>query len=118
MKKRNPWEPKPLLDDCPWSMFPNIGLPRFVGFMAVAFWIGLVGIVAVLEAHPWLRVLPSAILGAWAVYYICARLGGGAAFVGGAAPPIRPDSAFQARLAFDFMSIVVLATTVYSVVSS
>jgi hypothetical protein len=118
MKKRNPWEPKPLLDDHPWSLFPNIDLPRFVEFMAVAIWIGLVGVIAVLKAHSWLRVLPTAVLGAWALHYICARLGGRAAHVGGAAPPIRPDSPFQARLAFDFMSIVVLATTVYSLVSS
>ena len=114
MRKPNPWEPKPLLDDHPWSLLPNLGLPRSFGLAAVAVWIGLAGVVAVLESHPWLRVFATAVLGAWAVHYICARLGGRFALVGGAAPPIRQDSAFQARLAFDVMSIVVLGAASYS----
>jgi hypothetical protein len=117
MKKPNPWEPKPLLDDHPWSLFPNLGLPRFIEFAAIAVWVGVVGVVATLEGHSWLRVFPTAMLGAWAVHYICARLGGRSAIVGGAAPPIRPDSAFQARIAFDIMSVVVLGTAGYSLFS-
>ena len=117
MKTPNPWEPKPLLEDHPWSLFPNLRLPRLIEFAAITVWVGVVGVVAILEAHSWLRVFPTALLGAWAVHYICARLGGRVALVGGAAPPIRQDSAFQARLAFDIMSISVLGTAAYSLFS-
>ena len=113
MKKPNPWEPKPLLDDHPWSLLPNLALPQIVQFAAIAVWIVLMATVAINEGHSWQRVIPTGTLGAWATYYISARLGGRVAHVGGAAPPVRPDSAFQARLAFDAISIVALGTANY-----
>jgi hypothetical protein len=110
MAERNPWEPKPWLEERPWSLLPNLGLPRWAAGAAVSLWLVVVAGAYLAVAPGWPRLVPTAGLGSWSVYYLACRLGGRAAPTGGASPSIRVDSPFQARLAFDIMAIVVLVT--------
>jgi hypothetical protein len=110
MSPPNPWEPKPLLDDCRWSLLPDLGLRRGAAWGLLAAWWGLLGLTAVLGVEPGARLVAAALLGTWALHYVGARLGGRPAWTGGAAEPIRPEAPFQARLAFDVIALLVLMT--------
>ena len=115
MSNPNPWEPKPLLDDHPWSLIPNKKLPVGTARLLLAAWFAVVLLTTLFGSPFWMSLVAGAIAGAWAVHYVCARLGGRPATTGGASSPIRPDSPFQARLAFDILSVLVFATAVYLV---
>ncbi len=115
MSDPNPWEPKPLLDEHPWSLIPNFGLSKRASNASLAAWIAVVALTAAFGLSSWQSLIAGAIAGLWAVHYVGARLGGRPAITGGASAPIRSDSPFQARLAFDVIALVVLATAVYLV---
>jgi hypothetical protein len=115
MSDQSPWEPKPLHDEHPWSLIPNCGLSKKAAHASLAAWIGVVALAAAFGLSSWQSLIAGAFVGAWAVHYVGARLGGRPAITGGASAPIRFDSPFQARLAFDVIALVVLATAVYLV---
>lgn len=115
MSNLNPWEPKSLLDEHRWSLVPNLGLSKRASHTFLAVWVGVVALAATFGYSSWQSLFAGAIGGAWAVHYLCARLGGRPAITGGASAPIRSDSPIQARLAFDVSALVVLATAVYLV---
>ncbi len=115
MSKQNHWEPKPLLDECAWSLIPNCGLSKSASHALLAAWVGVVALAAAIGPTSRQSLIAGAILGAWAVHYVGARLGGRPAITGGASPRIRSDSPFQARLAFDVIALVVLAAALYMV---
>jgi hypothetical protein len=108
MAERNPWEPKPLLEERPWSLLPNLGVPAWSARAALVAWLCVVVVAQLAAAPGWPRLFPGAIGGAWSVYYVACRFGGRAAPTGGASPSIKVDSPFQARLAFDLIAVVVL----------
>jgi hypothetical protein len=109
--ERNPWEPKPWLEERPWSLLPNLDLPRWSPPVAVSLWLVVVAGAYLSVAPGWARLVSTAVVGSWSVYYLACRLGGRAAPTGGASQSIRVDSPFQARLAFDIMAIAVLVTS-------
>jgi hypothetical protein len=112
MAERNPWQPKPWLEERPWSLLPNVGLPAWAAPVALAVWLVAVAVVQLAVPPGWVRVLSSAIAGAWSIYYMACRLAGRPAPTGGASPSIRVGSPFQARLAFDIAALLVFATAV------
>lgn len=116
MRSRDPWEPKPLLDEHPWSLIPNLGLSKGASLASFLAWCGVVAVVAVLGFSSLQSLVAGAIAGAWAVHYIGARLGGRPAITGGASAPVRHDSPFQARLAFDVIALLALAAAGYVLV--
>ena len=107
MAERNPWEPKPWLEERSWSLLPNVGLPAWASRAALVVWLALAAVAQLAVAPGWARLLPGTIVGAWSVYYVACRLSGRAAPTGGASPDIRAESPFQARLAFDIIAVVV-----------
>jgi hypothetical protein len=115
MSTPNPWKPKSLLDEHPWSLIPDVGLSKGASRASLVAWLVLVAVAATLSVASWQSLLSGAIAGSWAVYYVAARLGGRPAMTGGASAAIRSDSSFQARLAFDVTSLLVFAIAVYLV---
>lgn len=104
MSRRSRWEPKPLLDENPWSLVPSVGLSARAG------WLMQVGLVTVailvyVSVERTLGQLAFAwFCSAWSFRYLTQRLGGREAQFG--VSRVSSESSFQERL---LMDIAVLA---------
>ena len=116
MRKRSRWEPKPLLDEHPWSLLKNMGLTKRGRWISQSLLSAFAVTVAVVTDRHALEVAFAWFVSAWALRYICHRLSGMEAQLG--VPRVNEESSFQARLSLDlFASIMFLlgvATLVFS----
>ena len=114
MPKRSRWEPKPLLDDNPWSLVPSIALSIKAGwFMQV----GLLLVAAIVYVSLNRSIMELGIAwfcAAWSLRYLTNRLGGREAQLG--VPRIWPDSSFQERLLVDTFALAMFAMSILALV--
>ena len=119
MANRRPWEPRPLLDENPWSLFPVVGLTRASALFAQVIWIAFALVFVLLRPGEWQSIGLAWLFGAWVVFYITQRFGGREAILVGYVPSITPESSFQERLLGDvlflFLVLFLAAIIVFGV---
>lgn len=104
MSKPSGWEPKPLLDESPWSLLPALGMSTRTGWVVQSVLLVAAATVYVILQRTAYEVAAAWFCSAWSLRYVTQRLGGREAQLGTAR--ITPDSPFQARL---LMDVAVLA---------
>ena len=103
------WDPKPLLELRDGSLLQSIGLSMRAGRLAQAAWALVVLVVALMRPSDWMLSLGGWALGAFALNYISARLGGRPATYTTVGDELREDdSAFQMRLLIDVTMLLYL----------
>ena len=111
MSEPSRWQSPVMLEERRWSLLPSIGATSRHAMLAQYAWAvhSLAAVAFRWPVSPWLFV--SWFAGAWAVFYISRRLAGRSAPLNGVSPPVSPDSAFQYRLVFDLLNVLLLAAS-------
>jgi hypothetical protein len=107
MSRRSRWEPKPLLEENPWSLLPNIGLSVKTGWLLQ----GALPILLIVVYLALQRSIDEALLvwllSAVSLGGLTQRLGGREVWFGAAC--VTPESTFQERLAVDIAMLAMFA---------
>ena len=106
MSKPSRWKPRPLLDESPWSLLPDVGLSQAAGRLVQGvLLLGVAAVYLILQRDA-LEVAMTGLCSAWSLRYVTRRLGGREAQIGTAR--ITPDSPFQGRLLMDVLGLLML----------
>ena len=107
MGKRNRWEPRPLLQENPWSLIPSIGLTKPLAWITRGLWVAITIMSILTRPVEWQSTAGVGLLGILAMFYITQRLGAREATLG-AGVHVTPDSPFEIRLLADSLCLFML----------
>jgi hypothetical protein len=113
VSEKNPWGPRQLLDENPWSLFSDIALSREYARIAQVVWFTGCLLVLGWRLPNSVAVVFAWLVGFFSIRYITCRLRGVVAkFWSSRVPPVNSSSSFQHRLAGDLVHLVLLSAAV------